>query len=207
MLNISNPTNSTYNSNFENNGYAGFSGMTSGTLGFQGWTQGPGYWGKTFYYWPPDPKHDWRKTYFTFTSGTADNSVLWDSNGNFQAPSSSGYQINYTAILNFIKSVGPSVFPSTMFSGRIQYYTSIPTSINTSTWPPTDLNQRFWKDYIDYVLGVMQVSSTQYVIICNGRSGLTGYGNDFQWGTVKITANSSLSWKRLQTFSLTEGGG
>ena len=140
-------------------------GMTSGTLGFQGYTQGPGYWGKTFYYWPPDPTKDWRTTYFTFSGGSPDNSVLWTpgaagaARGNWQAPSSSGYQINYTAILNFIQNVGPSVFPSQLQSGRILYYTSIPSTIDTSTWPPTDLNQRFWKDYIDYVLGVMQVSS------------------------------------------------
>ena len=90
---------------------------------------------------------------------SADNSKLWDSNGNWQAPSSSGYQIDYAAILNFIKNVGPSVFPSQLQSGRILYYSSIPSTIDTSVWPPADLNQRFWKDYIDYVLGVMQVSS------------------------------------------------
>ncbi len=193
VLNISNPGNSTYNATFESQGYASMSGMTSGTLGFQGWMQGPGYWGKRFFYWPPDPTKDWRSMYFTFSGGTPDNSVLWDSNGNWKAPSSGGYQINYTAILNFINNVGPSVFPSTLYSGRIQYYTAIPTTINTSTWPPTDLNQRFWKDYIDYVLGVMQVSSSSYVVINNGQNGLTGYGTDFRWGTVKITALSSLS--------------
>ena len=37
---------------------------------FNGYTQGPGYWGKTFFIWPPDPTNDWRKKYFTF-SGTA----------------------------------------------------------------------------------------------------------------------------------------
>ena len=49
VLNISNPTNSTYDATFETQGYEGYN-MTSGTAGFQGWTQGPGYWGKTFYY-------------------------------------------------------------------------------------------------------------------------------------------------------------
>ena len=43
------------------------------------------------------------------------------------------------------------------------------------------------------MLGVMQVSSTQYIVINNGSTGYTGYGADFQWGTVKITALSSLS--------------
>jgi Flp pilus assembly protein TadG len=194
VLNISNPGNSTRNATFESQGYAGLN-MTTGTLGFQGYTQGPGYWGKTFYYWPPDPTNDWRSKYFTFSGGTADNSVLWDNNGNWQAPGGGSpyYTINYTAILNFIKNVGPSVFPTQLQSGRILYYSSIPSTIDTSVWPPADLNQRFWKDYIDYVLGVMQVSSNQYVVINNGQTGLTGYGSDFQWGTVKITALSSLS--------------
>ena len=132
--------------------------------------------------------------YFNFPTAKADNSLLWDSSGNWKAPSSSGYQIDYAAILNFIKNVGPSIFPSQLQSGRIRYYSSIPSTIDTSVWPPTDLNQRFWKDYIDYVLGVMQVSySGTYIVINNGNTGYTGYGQDFQWGTVKITALSSLS--------------
>ena len=196
VLNISNPTNSTYDATFETQGYAGYN-MTSSTAGFQGWTQGPGYWGKRFYFWPPDPTNDWRSTYFTFTGGKPDNSVLWDSNGNWGPPSNSGYQINYTAILNFIQNVGPSIFPSQLQSGRILYYNTIPATIDTSVWPPTDLNQRFWKDYIDYVLGVMQVgSNNSYVCINNATTGIgnyTGYGDDYNWGTVKITAQGSLS--------------
>src|SRR5208282_1333959 len=125
VLNISSPGNSTYNSTFETQGYAGLN-MTTGTLGFQGYTQGPGYWGKKFYYWPPDPTNDWRSKYFTFSGGTPDNSKLWDSSGNWKVPSSSGYQINYTAILNFIQNIGPSIFPAQLYSGRIQYYTTIP---------------------------------------------------------------------------------
>ena len=193
VLNVNNPGTSTRNANFESKGYASMPGMTSGTLGFRGWQQGPGYWGKTFFYWPPDPTNDWRTVYFNFPTASADNSLLWDSNGNWRAPSSSGYQIDYGAILSFIKKVGPSVFPSQLQSGRIVYYSSIPDSIDTSVWPPTDLNQRFWKDYIDYVLGVMQVSSNSYVVINNGQNGNTGYGQDFQWGSVQITALSSLS--------------
>ncbi len=112
--------------------------------------------------------------------------MLWDSNGNWQPPSSSTYSVNYTAILNFISNIGPSIFPAQMMSGRIEYYTSIPTTINTSTWPPTDLNQRFWKDYIDYVLGLMATSSSSYSVITdNTNNGLTGYGTDFNWGTVQ----------------------
>ena len=192
-------TNSTSNTTFETKGYAGFH-LTSGTSGkFNGYTMGPGYYGATFFYWPPDPTNDWRTKYFTFTtnsgnpSGKPDNSKLWNSSGIWQAPSSSGYQINYNNILTWIISTG--VFPSQLQSGRIVYYSQIPTTINTSSWPPSDLNQRFWKDYIDYVLGVMQTSSgaSGYTTICNGSTGLTGYGEDYTWGTPKITAFSSLT--------------
>ena len=153
VLNMSSGTvgNSTYDNTWETKGYAytGHNMTKSGT--FAGFTVGPGYWGKTFYIWPPDPTKDWRTLYFNFKNSTtapADNSLLWSSSGAWQAPqpgSTSGYQIDYTAILNFINNVGPQVFPSSLQSGRIVYYTQIPTTINTSTWPPTDLNQRFWK--------------------------------------------------------------
>ena len=189
LLSTSSPTTSTRDATFESLGYKAY-GMAST---FNGYTLGPGYWGKTFRIWPPDPTNDWRKVYFTFSGGTPDNSKLWNSSGNWQAPSSSTYSINYNAILNFILNVGPNPFPSRLQSGRIAYYTAIPTTISTSVWPPTDLNQRFWKDYIDYVLGVMQTGSNSYTVINNGSTGLTGYGADFSWGTVKITAASSLS--------------
>jgi Flp pilus assembly protein TadG len=191
VLNIANPGNGTRDATFESQGYAAYS-MTSG---FHGYTQGPDYYGKTFFIWPPDPTKDWRKLYF-YQDGTTnplnDNSKLWNSNGVWQAPGSN-YDINYNAILNFITNVGPNPFPSTMRSGRIVYYTSIPTTIDTSTSPPADLNQRFWKDYIDYVLGLMDNGGFNYQIINNGQTGGTGYGSDINWGTRKITAASSLT--------------
>jgi Flp pilus assembly protein TadG len=181
----------TYDTNFETLGYTAY-GMAPS---FHGYTQGPGYYGKTFFIWPPDPRaaHDWRKLYFTFPGpgGKPDNSLLWDSSGNWQAPGSTTYKINYNAILNFIQNVGPNPFPSTMRSGRIVYYTSIPSTIDTSTWPPTDLNQRFWKDYIDYVLGVMGTGVDSYQLINSGWTG-SGYGSDTQWGTITITPKSQL---------------
>ncbi len=58
--------------NFPSTGYAGRGKP------FQGYTQGPGYWGKTFFIWPPDPTYDannvpwdWRKRYFTNSPGNA----------------------------------------------------------------------------------------------------------------------------------------
>ena len=119
VLNMSSGTvgNSTYDNTWETKGYAytGHNMTKSGT--FAGYTLGPGYWGKTFYIWPPDPTKDWRTKYFNFKNSTtapADNSLLWNSSGNWQAPqpgSTSGYQIDYTAILNFINNVGPQSLP------------------------------------------------------------------------------------------------
>ncbi len=150
---------------------------------FNGYTQGPGYWGKTFFNWPPDPvpSRDWRQLYFNGTNG--DNTRLWDSSGNWKIPSGSNYTVNYSAILNFIKNVGPNPFPSRLQSGRILYYDAIPDTISSS-WPPSNLNERFWRDYINYVLGLIQYSGTGYQEITDR----TGYGDDFTWGTIRISA-------------------
>lgn len=198
-LNISSPGNSTYDSTFESQGYKAYSMASS----FKRYTQGPNYYGKTFFVWPPDPSNgtdgvtnDWRKRYFTYPSSATpmdDNSRLWDTSGNWKTPGSSTYAINYTAILNFISNIGPNPFPSTMRSGRIVYYTAIPTTIDTSTDPPSDLNQRFWKDYIDFCLGLTDNQNGTWQSLNSSGNALTGYGNDYAWGTVKITAKSSLS--------------
>ncbi|MGH7140687.1 MAG: hypothetical protein ACREHD_33560, partial [Pirellulales bacterium] len=201
MLGISPVTTSSYDSTFETEGYQGYTGKA-----FNGYTQGPGYYGKTFFIWPPDPTNDWRAKYFTFpSSGNADNSLLWDPNGNWQRPGNATYSINYTNILNFIQNVGPNPFPSTLRSGRIVYYTSIPTTISTSTWPPSDLNQRFWKDYIDYVLGLAGTGVGQYSIINNGQNSNTGYGSDVNWGTIRITPNSKLGTGQSASLDLRGG--
>lgn len=192
LLGYSAPTTSTYDSKFETMGYTAY-GMAPS---FSGYTQGPGYYGKTFYIWPPNPIDDWRKNYFTYPGSTTpmdDNSLLWDSStGSWMAPGAT-YSVNYAAILNFIKNVGPNPFPPSLQSGRIVYYTAIPSTIDTSSDPPTDLNQRFWKDYIDYVLGACDLGGGFYLPINTPDFwGLTGYGNDFTWGTPTITPKSSL---------------
>lgn len=184
---------STRDATFEAAGYTAY-GMSPG---FSGYTQGPGYWGKTFFVWPPDPRpaYDWRKVYFQYPSSTTamdDNSRMWTTAGSWRAPGSTTYKINYTAILNFIKNVGPNPFPSRLQSGRILYYDAIPSSISTS-FPPADMNERFWKDYIDYCLGLVQLSPSSWLVINNGTTGYAGYGADYAFGTVKITAKSSLT--------------
>lgn len=199
VLNISSGsvTNSTKNATWEAQGYA-TSGMNAN---FQGYTLGPGYWGKTFFIWPPDPRTawDWRRRFFTYPgydlSQPIDNPRLFDSNGNWRAPSSTGYQINYDAILAWIKS-GPQVFPSRLQSGRILYYDQIPDTIPNSSAPLSNANQRFWKEYIDYCLGLIDNYDGTWTVISSGsgsHAGKAGYGTDYTYGTRRITAASSLS--------------
>jgi Putative Flp pilus-assembly TadE/G-like len=178
-------TNTTYDSTFETNGYDyDFPGrvIKSPAQRFQGFTMGPGYYGKTFYYWPPDSRTpvaqmgdntyvpgDWRRRFFTAAGGTAftatttpspgDNSVLWSGAGAWQNQYNGGnprYLVNYDAILAWLKK-GPQVLPSSLRSGRVVYYDAIPDTIpvnaNGTVQASATADQRFWKDYIDYVLG------------------------------------------------------
>ena len=176
---------------FETLGYDAnrYDGSTWGLRLFKGYTQGPRYWGKTFFLWPPDPRplNDWRGKFFS-KAGTStpvnDNTLLWDNSGAWLAPSSSTYSVNYTAILAWIKSA-PVSFPPQLRAGRILYYDSIPSTIDTSSLPPTNSNQRFWKEYIDWVLGINQdYSSSNY----QAMTANTGYGDDYTWGSPKISA-------------------
>ena len=133
-----------------------------GYSNFQGFTQGPKYWGKTFFIWPPQPGTDWRKLYFKLTNGSPlnDNTKLWNSTGAWNNPPNN-YQINYAAILNWIKNTGPNPFPPQLRAGNVLYYSAIPTDVPASAYNPsnpnsqiTNPNQRFWKEYIDYTIGV-----------------------------------------------------
>ncbi len=199
VLNLSSGsvTNSTRNATWESQGYS----MNGMNASYAGYTLGPGYWGKTFFIWPPDPRTqwDWRRRFFTYpgysSSQPVDNRRLWDSSGNWLAPSNSGYQINYSAILAWIKS-GPQVFPNRLQSGRILYYDSIPDSIPSQTGPLSDPNQRFWKEYIDYCLGLSDDYDGSWTVISSGTGshcGKAGYGADYTYGTIRVTAASSLT--------------
>lgn len=168
---------------------------------FQGYSMGPGYYGKTFFVWPPDPRFnanadvkspattgspafdtngramcDWRRRFFyrgAFTEANAtaatptgrfdpqiDNDagttgtqsinqvLLNNATGRTLNSTTAGYKINYRAVLAWLKS-GPQVLPSNLRAGRIVYYTSIPDDVDDLT----NLDKRFWRDYIDYVLG------------------------------------------------------
>ena len=101
-------------------------------------------------------------------------------------PGSSTYTINYNEILRWIAQ-SPNPFPTQLRAGRIKYYGSIPTAI-TGTWPSYgSTDQRFWVEFIDYVLGFRQTSSGVYPDI----SAMAGYGSDFTWGTMS-QINSSV---------------
>ncbi len=191
------------------------SGHVNGTggAGFSGYTVGPNYWGKTFFIWPPDPRpsKDWRQLYFIDSStggGVTNNTTLWnpaaittDPNlgwATFNNPYNSinNYQINYKAILNWIKNVGPNPFPSSLHAGHIVYYSSIPTDVPAAAYDHSQLNsaisdpsQRFWKEYIDWTLGVWRDNFGNVEMpMWLQYGGAVSYGPDFNWGTPQITA-------------------
>jgi Flp pilus assembly protein TadG len=163
---------------------------------FKGYTVGPGYYGKTFYIWPPDPRTpvstpgqtgyvagDWRQRYF----GTNDNSKLWDSAGNWIK---GGGTINYANVLAWLKS-GPQTLPPNLQSGRVIYYSSIPSDVSSYT---SNLDQRFWKEYIDFVLGYpSETYSYDQAHTLYGQSSSNTFGGYTFGPSVQITANSSLT--------------
>jgi Flp pilus assembly protein TadG len=283
---------------FELDGYSAYSNGAVNSLvavdanyvdaPFNGYTQGPGYWGKTFFLWPPDPRVpvtttyftnnqiqntvkqfmndfgftavqmllptyqyvytnwtswtattlqnyltgtppsglgiaatdpkylqtmrlynrigtgmpkdgsanpvpcDWRARFFTTPSGAPlmDNSKLWN-NGTTSVPSSSTYLINYNAILDWIKNSGTNPFPNQLRAGGVVYYTAIPSTIDTSVFPPADPNQRFWKEYIDEVLGVLQTGGSGSSPNYSNVDGYSGYGSDISWGSVASSGQPS----------------
>jgi Flp pilus assembly protein TadG len=213
---------SSKNSSFEANGYDYVYQNKSGydVSQFQGYTQGPRYWGKTFFIWPPDPRgatntstasqhdngaKDWRQRFFLKSDGVTpvnDNTLLFNSSGRWLSPrvgSTTYYKVNYRAILYWLKNTGPNPFPSQLRAGRILYYSQIPdptdTGLNTRMWsqyPVTNQDERFWKEYIDYVLGICQNGSSSWMTINTSSQpnivGYSGYGDDFSWGSVSVSS-------------------
>lgn len=187
---------------FRTNGYDGTkNGIRFGGFQntFKGYTIAPGYYGKTFYIWPPDPRtnKDWRRLYFD----VADNSKLFYADGNKRPAVENGivnYTPDYTKILNWIKNIGPNPFPPNLKAGRIIYYETIPDQIPITG--SLTLDQLFWKEYIDYVLGnkiypLFGHFGPDNALRTNGFKGTreTMYGwPDKPWGTVKITSRDSM---------------
>jgi len=175
------------------------------TLRYQGFTMGPGYYGKTFYMWPPDPRApagqiggsgyvagDWRQRFFSPRSGSGqsmqDNSVFWDTTGRWkpQNPgSTANYLVNYTNVLAWL-AAGPQVLPPSLRAGRVDYYDSIPTTIPVD--PTTGLisssataQQAFWKDYIDFVLGAGRYTDAWTLYGANSSNSNTSAGANLSY--------------------------
>jgi hypothetical protein len=229
MLNIATVTTSTRNASWETSGYD-YSSLTFRNGLFQGYSMGPGYYGKSFYIWPPDPRYtsgadptsistsnpiqdtsaryiaDWRQRFFlnpsasSTTKGTpvTDNSKLFNTtNAGTWNPQNLGgtlnYIPNYDAILKWIKN-GPQTLPPSLRAGRVLYYTAIPDSIpmnwQTGVIDSSASNdQRFWKCYIDLVIGCGEHNRGQTLY----GNGTTNTWNSSTFGTPKITAASSLT--------------
>jgi hypothetical protein len=236
---------------FENRGYDAYAS-------FKGYVEGPGYWGKTFFVWPPDPRgstldandvknhanngaKDWRQRFFfKYNSSTAKlgwldhTNILFDSVGQpatagtpapanpiIRTPNQSTtvlenganityrYKINYAAILHWLQQT-PTHFPSQVRAGRIKYYDAVPnfndTTLNNRWWttfPLPDINERFWKEYIDFVLGLCVDSAGTYqrknydpdgnALSSVPLSALIGNGDYFPWGTVKVSQKPDVS--------------
>lgn len=109
---------------------------------------------------------DWRRRFFlradstpfdpqtdNDTTAAGDQSInqvlLNNGAGRVLNTNAARYRVNYRAILAWIKS-GPQTLPPNMRAGRLLYYTSIPDHVDNAA---TNLDQRFWRDYIDFVLG------------------------------------------------------
>lgn len=179
---------------------------------FQGYSMGPGYYGKTFFVWPPDPRYgvdsdnngiidtstnsselpdvtspdpnnpafdtsgkpmcDWRRRFFLRgdgshfnpntdninrilfrnSTGHVMNDVVSSVTSGFTASNCPGYyRINYSAIMAWLKT-GAKVLPTNLRAGRILYYSSMPTDLTGSG--QNTLDQRWWREYIHYILGV-----------------------------------------------------
>lgn len=217
------------NAAFETNGYG---------ANFKGFTEGPGYWGKTFFMWPPDPRgatltdmsvaanqadngaKDWRQRFFIKVRSSDgqmtpldSNTLLYNADGTVKTPGTTTaitevspttrqsvsvnytYRINYAAIFNWLQT-SPAPFPSQIRAGKILYYSQIPnaSNINDTLWKNrngTNDNERFWRNYVDFVLG-LQTNGTSggYVTYSSGGTRYTtmiGNGDTFTWGTLKLS--------------------
>jgi Putative Flp pilus-assembly TadE/G-like len=150
---------------------------------------------------------DWRKRFFLYpgTSTTKgapmdDNSRLFDTaSGNVGVWKAQGlgstvqYIPNYDAILKWIKN-GPQTLPPSLRAGRVLYYDAIPDTIPMN-WQTglinssATVNDRFWKDYIDFVIGCGRFARKKTLY---GAS-TTNTWDTATFGTPQITPKSNLT--------------
>ncbi|MBI1832152.1 MAG: hypothetical protein HYR84_11960 [Planctomycetes bacterium] len=238
----------------------GYPQYATGGAAFNGYTEGPGYWGKTFFIWPPDPRgsdldatdsanhanngaKDWRQRFF-FKKNNAGtlfwldhNNILLNPSGSPCKSDSSGVTpilkspqtttsvtengqsvsyrlcINYAAIFHWLRNQSPSHFPASMTTGRINYYSNIPdptgdSGFNNRFWtqnPMTNLSERFWKDYVDFMLGYVQSGANTYNNSdgANPYSSYIGNGDFYQWGTIKVSQKQDCNY----TATINNSGG
>ncbi len=163
---------------------------------FQGYVMGPGYWGKTFFVWPPDPREDWdwRRKFFLKGNGAQFdpqvdniNGLLLDTTngGHVLNDTTSNYRVNYPAILAWLKD-NEQTLPANLRAGRILFYATIP---NDCTSPGND-DERFWREYIDFVLGTEKNRTWYDARYC--LAGVEGALGD-AWGS-KFSHNSPLGY-------------
>src|SRR5262249_44540422 len=100
----------TYDSNWETQGY-----RWKTSKNFAGYTRGPRYWGKT--------------------DGSAldDNTLLFKATSPGYNDPAGNYQINYAAILNWIKNTGSNPFPSQLRAGYV-HYDQIPSDVPSAAY-------------------------------------------------------------------------
>jgi hypothetical protein len=159
----------------------------------------------SYNYWYNNGANDWRQRFFIkvdTSNGNAplwldDTTILFDNNGHFCTPgtiSSIGgvnwtYCINYAAILYWLQNTGTTgainPFPSSLWCGYVSYYTALPNAtdpaLNNRFWttsPLSNLNEQYWKDYIDFVLGLQGTGAGTY----NQLIGMIGNGDVVSWG-------------------------
>ena len=143
---------------------------------------------------------DWRRRFFLNSenaTGVRDNSRLYTlASGAWRNPQTGagGYRINYRAILRWIKYDGPNPFPPRLQAGRILYYDAIPDDLSAAAYNPntlsrdlTNANERFWREYIDFVIGVWK---SPFGNVQTPGNPSCSYGPDFQWNAAPNTTIS-----------------
>ena len=126
--------------------------------------------------------------------GYPNNNTLFAGSGAWNSPPTGNYQINYKAILAWInancvqQSPGDGhPFPPVLRSSNQIFYSYIPTDVPVSayTWANsnsqiTDPSVRFWKEYIDFVVGVWHDPGGAIWIPATSAC---SYGSDFTTGS------------------------
>lgn len=174
---------------------------------FTGFSMGPGYWGKTMFVWPPDPRTpvgnpgdagfvqgDWRQRFF-YRTGTTPFNIQTDTAGPNQTlmrtaannlTLNTGVSINYAAVLRWLKAAGtPQILPPNLRAGHVLYYSSIPNDV-ASAGGATEAgrDQIFWREYIDYVFANGYTSG----------GNLYGVGDSWAGAATSVTATNPSQW-------------